>query len=154
MDTRFLRRSAVKGLLTGLLFSQILLEAMEESSPAVSKEGQKKKSLMDLAASTGGNVTFHLLSEQELLIELNEAGAKLFRSLSQEGKALALKLASRSCNGTNECKGQNACRTDKNSCYGQGSCKGQTVCGFANKNDAVKLASDLMAKKRAEIKKS
>lgn len=154
MDTQFLRRSALKGLVTGLLFSQILLESAEEASPTPIKEGQKKKALMDLAASTGGNVTFHLMSEQELLLELNEASAKLFRSLSQEGRALALKLASRSCNGTNVCKGQNACRTDKNSCYGQGSCKGQTVCGFANKNDAVKLASDLMTKKRAELKNS
>lgn len=154
MDSQFLRRSALKGLLTGILFSQVLLESSEEASTTPIKEGQKKKALMDLAASTGGNVTFHLMSEQELLVELNEAGAKIFRSLSQEGKALALKLASRSCNGTNECKGQNACRTDKNSCYGQGSCKGQTVCGFANKSDAVKLASDLMAKKRTALQNS
>lgn len=146
-----LKSSMIAGLTAGIILSQTVFAADQKTESA--QTAQKKKGLLDLIANTDGNITYHLMTEDELLIELNESGTKIYRSLSPEGKALAIKLASRSCNGTNECKGQNACRSDKNSCYGQGSCKGQTKCGFANKNDAMKLASDLMAKKREGLKK-
>lgn len=96
-----------------------------------------------------GNIGYHILSEDELLDELNEQGEKLYNSLNEEGKKLAREVASGRCNATNLCKGLNACKTDKNSCAGQGSCKGQGKCGFSDKN----LAVQVVAKKMQEQKK-
>lgn len=128
----------IAGILSGIIISQ----------PAFSADPGEGKNLIDLAKETGGNVDFHNMTEDELKLELNSEGIKLYDSLSPEGKTLALKIASRSCDGTNECKGQNACATDKNSCAGQGSCKGKSKCGFSDKNLAVKTAAKVMAEKR------
>lgn len=97
-----------------------------------------------------GNYGYTLLNEDELLIELNEQGEDLYMSLSKEGKDLARQVASQRCNGTNLCKGLNACQTEKNACAGQGSCKGLGKCGFSDKNLAVKVVAKKMAEKRKE----
>lgn len=131
------------GMTIGILSSHSVSLFAEEA-----KKTAMSSSFIDLVKSTGGNVTFRELDEEELLLELNEEGAHLYHSLSPEGKQLALKIASRSCNNTNDCKGENACRTDKNSCAGLGECKGQTKCAFSDKNQAVKIASKKMAMKR------
>lgn len=99
-------------------------------------------------ANDNGNIGYKVLSEDELLLELSAKGEKLYMSLSDEGKALARKVASQRCNGTNECKGLNACQTESHACAGQGSCKGQGKCGFSDKNLAVKVVSMKMAEKR------
>ena len=43
-----------------------------------------------------------------------ENGEALYNSLNAEGKALARQVASQRCNGTNECRGLNACQTETN----------------------------------------
>jgi hypothetical protein len=108
------------------------------------------KSIEELNAE---NVGWHLYSEDELKLELNDEGVKMFNSLSPEGKKLALQVASARCQGTNECKGLNSCQTDKNSCMGIGDCKGTGKCAIADKNLAVKLVRDKMAKERASLGK-
>lgn len=97
------------------------------------------------------NMKYHLMTEQELLLELNADGAKMYNSLDDQGKALARRVASMMCAGTNECKGLNGCMTDKNTCAGKGACKGQGKCAISDKNLAVKLVYDKMAAKRAEM---
>jgi hypothetical protein len=139
MKKRDLTRLVLTGIASGLLASNLSLKAQDQN---VSSD------FLELVANSGGNITYHLLTEDEMLLELNEEGAELFKSLSPEGKQLALRIASRSCNNTNDCKGENACRTDKNKCAGQGQCKGQTKCAFSDKNLAVKVAAKKMAEKR------
>jgi hypothetical protein len=95
-----------------------------------------------------GNLGYHLMTEQELLLELNDEGKANYNKLTPEGKELARKVASARCNGTNECRGLNACLTDKNECAGKGACKGQGKCAMADKNLAVELVSKKMAEKR------
>lgn len=99
----------------------------------------------NLYASSG-----QLMTEDQLKSQLNEQGKQQYNSMSPEGKAMALKLASRSCKGTNDCKGQNACKADDHSCAGKGSCAGSSVCSFKDKNQAVKIAAQKQAEKRAK----
>lgn len=133
----------IAGMATGLIFSHQTLQG----------EDQPNSNFLELVASTKGNITFKPLTEEDLLLEVNQETAELYKSLSPEGQQLALKLASRSCNGMNDCKGENACRTKDNSCAGQGQCKGKTKCAFSDKNYAVKVAAKLMAEKRKELQK-
>lgn len=145
---------AVMGLSSGLLITNQLnspLQATEqqtESNGCGSKNGCGGSD--NSYGEDNGNIGFHILSEDELLLELNAKGEKLYMSLSDEGKELARKVASQRCNGTNECKGLNACQTEAHGCAGQGSCKGQGKCGFSDKNLAVKVVSMKMALKRKE----
>lgn len=97
------------------------------------------------------NLGYHLMTEKELLLELNDAGTKQYQSLSPEGKALAIEVASQRCARTNSCRGLNACATDSNKCAGQGSCRGKTKCGFSDKNLAVKIAAQKMQAKRSDL---
>jgi hypothetical protein len=96
-----------------------------------------------------GNLGYHMMTEQELMLELNPEGVRMYKSLSPEGKALALQVASMRCNASNSCRGLNACKTDKNDCAGQGQCKGQGKCAIADKNLAVKLVYKKMQEKRS-----
>ena len=98
-----------------------------------------------------GNMGYHLMTEDELLLELNDEGTKLYNSLDAEGKALAREVASARCNGTNKCSGLNACAGPNNACAGKGKCQGQTKCAFSDKNLAVKVVVEKMAKKRANL---
>lgn len=97
-----------------------------------------------------GNLNYHLMTEDELMLELNQKGRELYQKLDANGKRLARVVASQMCNETNECAGLNGCQTEHNSCAGQGSCKGKSKCAIADKNLAVKLVSDKLAKKRRE----
>lgn len=65
------------------------------------------------------NATGQMMTEDQLMSQLNEQGKQMYRGLSPEGKTLAIKLASRSCKGTNDCKGQGACKTADHSCAGK-----------------------------------
>ena len=100
-----------------------------------------------------GNLGYHLMTEDEFLLELNDEGYNLYMGLTPEGKALAREVASSRCNGTNKCKGLNACATSSNACAGQGSCEGKGKCGISDKNLAVKLAAKKMGDKRVQISK-
>ncbi len=133
----------ITGVTAGVLVSNLSLTANEQTTAST-------PSFLERVASTGGNITYQLMTEDELLLQLNEEGTKIFNSLSPEGRELALKIASRSCNNTNECAGTNACRTDKNKCAGQGSCTGTTKCSVSDKNFAVKIAAKKMAEKRSQ----
>jgi hypothetical protein len=141
MKNLHLQQLILTGILTGAIISQ---------AKSWSQEALSDREFMELIKETGGNITYQQLDEEGLLLELSADNAQTFRSLSSEGKKLALQLASRSCNGTNDCKGQNACRTDLNKCAGMGTCKGTTKCAFSDKNVAVRVAAKLMAEKRAK----
>ena len=91
-----------------------------------------------------------LMTEDQLKSQLNDQGKQLYNSLTPEGKAMAVKLASRSCKGTNDCKGQNACKAEDHSCAGKGSCAGTSICSFKDKNMAVKIAAQKQAEKRTK----
>lgn len=100
-----------------------------------------------------GNMNYHMMTEDELMLELNDEGARMYQGLSKEGKALALKVASGMCGGTNQCRKLNACKSDKNPCAGKGDCAGQGICAFSDKNLAVKVVYDKMHEKRQELTK-
>lgn len=123
----------------------------KNSNPAKDQpKGQsKEQSKDDYSDPNSENLGYHLMTEDELLMQLNDQGAKQYKALSPEGKALAREVASQRCQGTNECKGLNACQTDSNKCAGQGSCKGQSKCAFSDKNVAIKLVSKKMSEKRS-----
>ncbi len=115
--------------------------------PKDSKENTKKVDLNDQ------NIGYHLLTEDEFTLELNDQALKTYQELSPEAKALARLVASARCNGTNECKGLNACKTDTNKCAGQGSCKGTGKCAFSDKNLVVRLVAEKMKTKREALTK-
>jgi uncharacterized membrane-anchored protein YhcB (DUF1043 family) len=133
-----LKKLAVSGLVAGLCTLQTV-EAAEN-------QAQNKENI-DYSAQ---NLNYHLMTEDELLDQLNDEGVKVYKSLSPEGKKLAREVASSACNNMNPCKGLNACKTDKNACNGQGACKGQGKCAQSDPNVAVKLVAKKMAEKRAE----
>lgn len=140
-----LQQLMILGMVGGALFSR--------PCSAADEKGTKVPSLLSAAEATNGNITYHLMTADELKLELTDDGAKQFDALSPEGQQLALKIASRSCDGTNDCKGQNACQTKENKCAGQGKCKGLTKCAFSDKILAVQVAAKIMAEKRKDLQK-
>jgi hypothetical protein len=133
------KKLAVMGLSTGVLAVSGIAEGADRHSQTNSEE-------VDI---NDGNLNYHLLSDDEMRIELSPQGLQIYDSLDEEGKALAREVASSRCNGTNQCAGLNACKTDQNACLGKGTCKYTTKCSISDKNVAVKLVRDKMAKKRA-----
>ena len=148
MNKHNLSHLMVLGILSGSLIVNKTLSA--ENVRSTSSSNTKKTLKERLADVEDGNMDYHLMTEEELLLQLNDSGAKLYKSLSPEGKELALKVASQRCMGLNECKGLNACKTDKNNCAGQGSCKGTGKCALSDPNVAVKLAAKKMGEKRIQ----
>jgi hypothetical protein len=153
MKSKKLTQFALIGLASGFLINGKSL-AKEPSSnagtpPTSAPNSQSNKG--DLDDPNKGNLGYHLLTEDELLLELNDESTKIYNKLTPEGKALARLVASQRCNGSNECKGLNACQTDQNDCAGKGSCKGKSKCAFSDKNLAVKVAAKKMAEKRARL---
>lgn len=126
----------ILGILSGTLMANHVCAAEETKNKVLDAED--------------GNMGYRLMTEDELLLQLNDEGTKLYKSLSPEGKRLALEVASSRCNGTNSCKGLNACRDNKHDCAGKGQCKGQGICAFSDPNDAVKVVSRKMAAKRTQ----
>lgn len=133
-----LKKLALLGLSSGVFLANTI-DAAEKQSPPQKNESYDPND---------GNMNYHLMSEEEFLLELNDQGLKMYQSLDSNGKALAIKVASGMCGKTNQCKGLNACKTDKNECAGKGSCKGQGICAVSDKNLAVKLVYDKMKEKR------
>jgi hypothetical protein len=106
------------------------------------------------AAATTARPAAHgaKLTESDLLSAqspLNPTSKEIFHGLDAEGKTLALKLVNQSCKGQNECKGLNACKSKDHSCAGRGSCSGTSEGPFTDKNQAIKIAAQKMAEKRA-----
>lgn len=91
---------------------------------------------------------------QTLLNQLDDDHQDTYRGMSCEGQNLAMKLSQQSCKGRNSCAGQNACAGANNSCAGKGSCKGTSSKPFEDKNKAVDVAQQVMAKKRMQSMKS
>lgn len=116
-----------------------------------SKSSNTKSSTKDAEDPNDGNMNYHVMSEDELLLQLSPEGIEMYKKLDSKGKGLALLVASAMCNGTNACDGLNACRTEKNDCAGKGKCKGKGKCAFSDKNLAVKLVRDKMAAKRNQM---
>ncbi len=141
------RHLALIGFCSGFLMAQ-QLEAKD--TPAASPEKAETKNDSN---PNDGNMGYHLMTEEELFLELSPDGIAMYKTLTPEGKELARKVASMRCNQSNLCAGLNACETEKNKCAGKGSCKETGKCAISDKNLAVKLVRDKMAKKREEITK-
>lgn len=146
MKKNEIKKIALLGLTTGFLISSQLQGAavQDKANPAKGTTGTS----LDM---NEGNVGYHLMTEDELLVELDDKGAALYKSLDPKGRELARQVASQRCNGTNECKGLNACQTDKNDCAGKGDCKAKGKCAFSDKNLAVRVTAEKlkMAEKRS-----
>ncbi|MBS4167863.1 hypothetical protein [Parachlamydia sp. AcF125] len=142
------KQLALRGILSAFVTANTVVYAGTASdSDAVQKYGVSKQT------SERGNMGYHLMTEDELLLELSPEGVSLYNSLDEKGKELARYVASQRCTGTNACRGLNACNTDQNACAGKGKCKGQGKCAFADKNLAVKLVVQHMAEKRKQAAK-
>lgn len=153
-----LKKLALMGFSSGILMTnQVSAHNEHATSAEIHNSGKliaNKCSSSSPKATTSvndpndGNMNYHIMTEDELKVELNPQGADMYNKLSPEGKALARKLASMMCNNTNPCKGLNSCQTAKNDCAGKGECKGQGKCAISDKNLAIKLVTEKMAKKR------
>jgi hypothetical protein len=150
MNKKNLAKLALCGITSGLLVSATGTTSTTGTKDTTVKSDAKQDSS---DAYQRGNITFHEMTESELVLQLNAEGQATYNKLSPEGKALALKVASSSCTGENPCAGLNACKTDSNDCAGKGKCKGFGKCSIADKNLAVKLVADKMAKKRESATK-
>ncbi len=91
------------------------------------------------------------LTSSELYSKLSPSGKKLYDTLDEKSKALALQLANQTCKGQNTCKGLNSCKSENNSCAGQAGCRGQAAAPFKDKDVAVKVASMHMLEKRKNM---
>lgn len=156
MEKEKIRKMALLGLVNGLLLSSSATILANENvktpnttviNAPVSKDAKNAGAAVD---PNSENLGYHLMTEDELLLELNDDGAKQYNTLSPEGKALAREVASQRCQATNACAGLNACESEKNKCAGLGSCKGTGKCGIGDKNLAVRIVAEKMAKKRAQ----
>lgn len=149
MKRQDLKKIALLGIMSGVVLSQSVQAQDLRQSPA-SSAANSSATKTHAPDPNDGNLGYHLMTEDELLLELNADGQKMYHSMDAKNKELTLKVASARCANTSECKGLNACKTEKNACAGQGSCKGLGKCAIADKNLAVKLVYDKMQKKRAE----
>lgn len=157
MKKNDLKKLALLGLASGIVLSHV--EAGEASknhqiqisSLLAANTSKAKSNLSDQSQPdpNEGNLGYHLMTEEELLLELNEEGQRMYNAMDPANKKLARDVASGRCANTNYCQGLNACKTEKNACAGQASCKGNGKCGISDKNLAVRLVYNKMMKKRA-----
>lgn len=155
------KKLALLGMTSGLLISSKTELLAEESSQQLQPEqllaaattDKDKSSSKDAYDPNDQNLGYHMMTEAELLDELNDEGKQIYNSLDAEGKELARQVASQRCQASNKCKGLNACQTDKHGCAGQGACQAQSKCAFADKNVAVKIVAKKMQEKRNQMNK-
>lgn len=147
MKKHDLKKIALLGLTGGLIISNNLSAAPADQSGANSAQTKTIN-------PADGNMGYHLMTEDELMMELTPEGVDMYNHLTPEGKRLALVVASGRCNGTNECAGLASCKNDKHDCAGKNTCKGTTICAIGDKNLAVKLVHDKMEKKRQQLNES
>jgi hypothetical protein len=139
-----------KLVMTGLIGGLIAVQHGEAQAENATKDESKDTAKGKAYDPNDSNLNYHLMSEDELLLELSPEGIAMYKTLDPEGKTLVRQVASMRCAGTNLCAGLNACKSDKNECAGKSDCRGKGICGLSDKNLAVKLVRDKMAKKRAE----
>ena len=158
MKRREFKTLALMGLASGLLLSNEAsatqgklqnLSAINNNSTKIAFQSSKSSNNNSNEDPNDSNLGYHMMTEDELQLELNDQGNKMYNSLSPQGKKLALQVASMRCAKTNPCAGLNACATDKNDCAGKGKCQGTGKCAVSDKNLAVKLVYQKMAKKRS-----
>lgn len=155
-----LKSLAITGLAAGLLVSSQGITAEKAKQPVNQQQGNKTSTKKKAAAKEDafdaafekydGNITYRLMTEDELKLELSPSGQKMYDSLTPEYKELARKAASTTCSGMNPCAGYGGCRSKENACSGQNKCKGQGTCATADKNISVKRVYDKMMEKRAK----
>jgi hypothetical protein len=148
MKNKEFTKIALMGLASGLLISN------ELSAAGIMYRPHSQTRLMLVAEALNpaeGNLGYHVMTEEELLLELNTEGAKDYENLTPEGKRLARVVASQRCNGTNECANLASCKTDKHECAGKNTCKGTTICAIGDKNLAIRLVKNKMAMKREQL---
>lgn len=145
MKKRDLKKLALLGICAGSLIAKDPLTAAD-ASPQTTADQKIKE-------NNESNMNYHLMTEDELLLELSPEGEALYNSLDSEGKKLARQVASQYCNYTNLCKGLNACKTDTNECAGRGPCKALGKCAFSDKNLAIKVVVEKMKEKRKALAK-
>ena len=150
MNKHSLKKFAICGIVSGIC---VVNTAQAAGLMDKAKVNDTKTEQTDSYDPNDGNLGYHLMTEDELLLELNDDGYNQYMTLTPEGKAVAREIASQRCAGTNECKGRGACKTEKNDCAGKNSCKGESKCGISDKNLAVELADKVMAAKRADALK-
>lgn len=138
------KKLALLGVSSGLLIAHPVAAVSNTSTKTTDSKSNSKS-----YDPNDGNMNYHLMTEEELKLQLNGEGISIYDSLDEEGKRLARKVASMACAGTNDCKRLGACKTDKNECAGKNACKGKGTCAHSDKNQAVKLVRDHMALKRA-----
>ncbi|PJD97207.1 MAG: hypothetical protein CK425_03550 [Parachlamydia sp.] len=136
------KQLALRGILSAFITVHAALVGDEKGATDIQKYG------VSAAVSERGNMGYHLMTEDELMLELNDEGVALYNSLDKEGKELARYVASQRCMASNACKGLNACQNTEHACMGKGKCKGLGKCSIADKNLAVKLVAKKMAEKR------
>jgi hypothetical protein len=149
MNKQHFKQLALLGMAGGLLIASDASAEEKKSQTQTTKESPKNAASPDNPSY--GNEGYHLMSDDDLKMELNDSGIKLYNSLDAKGKELARKVASQRCAGTNECKGLGSCANEKHSCIGKNDCRGQSVCGISDKNIAVKLVAEKMAQKRQTV---
>lgn len=161
MKKRDLKKLALLGIAGGIVLAnsieaeeksddyQIKISSLLAANTSTSSH-QKSTDSSTPEDPNAGNLGYHLMSEDELLLELNDEAQRMYNSMDATNKKLAREVASARCANTNACKGLNACKTAKNSCAGQASCKGQGKCGMADKNLAVRIVYNKMMKKNSE----
>lgn len=153
-----LKKLAVFGIVSGLIAaSQSHMIAVEIQGILAKSNDDRYKLYINsrnnkVMADQGYTSEFgQMLTEDQLLSQLNEHGKLLYDKMSPESKTLAIKLASRTCKGTNECKGQGSCSSNDHSCAGKNTCYGMSQCNFKDKNIALKVAQKLQTEKRLQI---
>lgn len=148
------KKLAILGLAGGLLLTNQIdgADATQNKYPIKYSSAKSKGSEAGRRAPSRSRVRPQKqMNESDLLSQLSKQGRALYSSLTPEGKKLALELANQSCEGKNGCKGLNSCKSDENSCAGEGGCQGKSPGPFHNKNEAVAIAAQHMAKQRLEL---
>lgn len=161
MKKKKLKKLALLGISSGIALSQTVQanekpESLTHTTLILAANTSKSTTVPSNTTNTSdnaneGNLGYHLMTEDELMLELNAEGQRMYNALDAKNKQLALQVASGRCANTNFCQGLNACKTDKNNCAGQAACKGNGKCGIADKNLAVRLVYNKMMKKRTAI---
>ena len=105
------------------------------------------------AANTASSNSTMSADQQMFCNKLNKDGQEAFKAMDAKGRAMAMKMASASCKGKNDCKGMGNCKTEKHACAGKNECKGQGGCKTTDMNKSVDMVCNQMAQKRANSAK-
>lgn len=139
-----LTKLAVLGMTSGALAAAPCSAACPDDRQALNRVDAPPKDATPIR-------TPKLMTEAELMPLLSIEARACYIIMDAEGRALALKLASQTCHGQNDCKGLNSCAERYNTCAGLGTCKGTSPGPFDDKNMAVETAAKYMRDKRLRM---